>query len=126
MKDRPNSLNNKGWTPEDSGNENHGEGILADVSADLFRGVQAVTGRLKITSRRVLFEPRSSTLLTIPTEILFNDITDVTKQNTKWIIPNMLLIRTKTGIEYPFIVKNREKLLYILRTRTAKDYQLPS
>jgi hypothetical protein len=33
------------------------EEILADVGANLFRGIEAVGGRLEITNRRILFEP---------------------------------------------------------------------
>ncbi len=117
----------------------HGEEILADVAANFFRGIEVVGGRLKITSRRVLFEaseinlqPQPAQILSkdiievskrntrriIPTvEILLRDIAEVSKLNTMGIIPNGLLIRTKGDVNYKFIVWRRGKLIELINSR---------
>ena len=103
-----------------SGGANQSEEILADVAANLFRGVEGVGGRLKITSRRVLFEPHAVNLQKIPAEILLSDIREVSKRNTMGLVPNGMLIRTRGGVEYKFVVWGREKLISIIESRIRK------
>ncbi|HWB49209.1 MAG TPA: GRAM domain-containing protein [Stellaceae bacterium] len=95
------------------------EQILADVGANLFRGIEGVGGRLKITTRRVLFEPHKVNLQNNPAEILMTDIAAVTKRNTGGLIPNGMSIHTKGGVEYKFVVWGRDKLIDLISTRTA-------
>jgi hypothetical protein len=96
---------------------NQSEEILADVAANLFRGIEAVGGRLKITNRRVLFESHAMNLQKIPAEILFSDIAEVSKRNTLGFVPNGMLIRTKAGVEYKFVVSGRDKLISIIESK---------
>ncbi len=122
-----------------SSSPDHGEEILADVATNFFRGIEVVGGRLKITSRRVLFEASEIHLQEQPAEILSNDITEVSKRNTMriiptveillsdiaevsklntmGIIPNVLLIRTKGDVNYKFIVWRRGKLIELINSR---------
>ncbi len=103
-----------------SGGASQSDEILADVGANLFRGIEGVGGRLKITSRRVLFEPNALDLQKMPAEILLSDIMEVRKRNTMGLVPNGLLIRTKAGVEYKFVVWGREKLIGIIESRIRK------
>jgi hypothetical protein len=103
---------------------NRPEEILADVAANLFRGIEGVGGRMKITSRCVIFEPHSINLQKIPAEILLSDIVEVAKRNTMGLVPNGLLIRTKNGVEYKFVVWGRDKLIRIIESRLPKHYEL--
>ena len=103
-----------------SGGAGQSEAILADVGANLFRGIEAVGGRLKITSRRVLFEPSALNLQKNPAEILLGDIAEVTKRNTLGLVPNGLLIRTRAGVEYKFVVWGREKLIGLIESKIGK------
>ncbi len=122
-----------------SSSPDHGEKILADVAANFFRGIEVIGGRLKITSRRVLFEASEIDLQEQPAEILSNDITEVSKLNTMGIIPNVeillsdiaevsklntmgiipngLLIRTKGDVNYKFVVWRRGKLIELINSR---------
>ena len=122
-----------------SSSPDHGEEILADVAANFFRGIESVGGRLKITSRRVLFEASEINLQEqhaeiilsdtaevskrkpkgiIPNvEILLSDIAEVSKLNTMGIIPNGLLIITKLNVIYKFVVWRRGKLIELINSR---------
>lgn len=95
------------------------EQVLADVGANLFRGIESVGGRLKITTRRVLFEPHSVNLQKNPADILLTDIAAVSKRNTAGFVPNGMSIRTKGGVEYKFVVWGRDKLIDLIATRAA-------
>lgn len=95
------------------------EQTLADVGANLFRGIESVGGRLKITTRRLLFEPHAVGLQKNPAEILLSDIAAVAKRNTAGFVPNGMSIRTKGGVEYKFVVWGRDKLIDLISTRTA-------
>lgn len=103
-----------------SGGASQSEEILADVAANLFRGIESVGGRLKITSRRVLFESHALNMQKIPAEILLSDIKEVSKRNTMGFIPNGMLICTKAGVEYKFVVNDREKLISIIESKIRK------
>lgn len=84
-----------------SSSPDHDEEILADVAANFFRGIEGVGGRLKITSRRVLFEANEinlqgqpgdilggeSNLQQQPAEILLSDIAEVSKRKPMGTIP---------------------------------------
>lgn len=100
-----------------SGGAPESEEILADCVANLFRGIEGVGGRLKITSRRLLFEPHATNFQKNPAEILMSDIQEVRKRNTFGIVPNGMLVQTKSGFEYKFVVWNREKLIAIIAAK---------
>ena len=91
------------------------EALEADVAANLFRGMEAVGGRMKITSSRILFEAHAFNIQREPAEILLEDISEIRKVNTLGIVPNGLLIRTKTGIDYRFVVWKRKHLIALIR-----------
>jgi hypothetical protein len=97
------------------------EEILADVVANLFRGKEAVGGRLKITNRRLLFEAHNFNVQRQPAEISLSDVTAALKVNTLGIIPNGLLIRTKTGIEYKFVVWRRGRLIELVNSQVKRQ-----
>jgi len=93
------------------------EGILADQAANLFRGAEGVGGRLKLTTRRLLFEPHAINIQRNPLEISVGDIAEVRKRNTMGLIPNGVLVRTKGGVEYKFVVWGRDKLIRLIQAR---------
>ena len=100
-----------------SGGAHESEEILADCIANLFRGIESVGGRLKITSRRLLFEPHATNFQKNPAEILMSDIQDVRKKNFLGIVPNGMLVQTKSGVEYKFVVMHRVKLISIIAAK---------
>lgn len=101
--------------------DSQSEEILADVGANLFRGIEGVGGRLKITNRRVVFEPHALNLQRIPAEILLSDVAEVGPRNTLGIVPNGMFIRTKAGVEYRFVVWGRDRLIGLIAARRARS-----
>ena len=97
------------------------EQILADVAANLFRGIEGVGGRLKITNRRIFFEAHAINFHKQTAEILISDIAEVKTRNTLGIIPNGLLIRTKEGVEYKFVVWRRGKLMELINSQVKNQ-----
>lgn len=99
--------------PESGGTEE----ILADMAANLFRGIEGVGGRLKITSRRLVFQPHAVNFQRSPLELSLGDIGDVRKRNTLGLIPNGMLVSTLAGVEYKFVVWGRDRLIGMIRAR---------
>ena len=97
------------------------EVILADVAANLIRGIEAVGGRLTITTRRVLFKPHVLNVQKQPEEIPLDAVAEVGLRNTLGVLPNGFFLRTKTGTEHHFVAWNRRKLLRILAPRDQAD-----
>jgi len=96
------------------------EKVLLDVRANLFRGIEGVGGRLRVTSRRVLFEPHAMNFQNRPVDILLSDIAEVSKRKTMGLVPNGLLIRTKSAVEYKLVVLDRERLISIIESRMPR------
>jgi hypothetical protein len=98
------------------------EEILSDTMATLIRGIDYVSGRLKITNRRVLFEPNGfivnwHNIQNQPAEIQLTDIREISKRNTLGIAPNGITITTKAGVDYKFAVTGRDKLISIIESK---------
>jgi hypothetical protein len=100
--------------PNSTENGNEEEQILADKPANMFRGMEAVGGRIKITNKKVVFKSHALNIQKITEEIPLNNIESVTKRNTLGIIPNGMSVKLKSGIEYKFVVSGREKLISLI------------
>ena len=59
------------------------ERILGDVASNLFRGLEGVGGRLKITNQRLIFEPHALNIQREILEIPLNKIKEVTRRNSR-------------------------------------------
>lgn len=93
------------------------EQVYFDVAANLFRGVESVGGKLKITDKKVFFQSHTFNIQTGSTVVLIEDIKEVKKRNTLGIVPNGISITTKDDKKYKFVVWNREKLIEFLNQR---------
>ena len=101
-------------------NESLPEVTLIDVAANLFRGPEAVGGRMQITTHRVLFKPHAINIQKEPAEIDLKDVTEAGPRNTLGLVPNGLYVRTKDGTEYRFVVWGRGNLIKIIQS-ASKD-----
>jgi len=102
-----------------------GEEIFADTPANLLRGIEAVGGRLKLTNKRILFEANTRNFQTMPAEIPLEHIIDVKKNKTYGLIPNGLMVCTKS-LDYKFIVWGREKLINLIENQISHIRQVDS
>jgi hypothetical protein len=96
------------------------EVTLIDVAANLFRGPEAVGGRMQITTHRILFKAHAINIQKEPAEIDLKDVVEVGKRNTLGLVPNGLYVRTKDGTEYRFVVWGRGNLIKIIQA-ASKD-----
>jgi hypothetical protein len=96
------------------------EVTLIDVAANLFRGPEAVGGRMQITTHRILFQPHAINIQKEPAEIDLKDVSEVGPRNTLGLVPNGLYVRTKDGTEYRFVVWGRGNLIKIIQS-ASKD-----
>jgi len=91
-----------------------GEKILADRVANLFRGIEGVGGRLKVTNKRLIFEPHAVNIQKQVLEVPMNQIKEVNTRNTMGFIPNGIMIKLASGQEYKFVVWKREELIRLI------------
>jgi hypothetical protein len=87
------------------------EYLKKNVTANLFRGIEAVGGWLSITTERVLFRSHKVNFQKQPLQIKLKDIAKIEKRHTLGLIPNGLRILLKNGKEFKFVVWNREQLI---------------
>ena len=82
-----------------------------NVAANLFRGLESVGGKMKITDTEIIFTPHKINVQSNPLTINISDIKEVGKRNTFFIVPNGLSVVVKNGEEYKFVVNNRQKII---------------
>lgn len=82
-----------------------------NVPANLFRGLEAVGGRMKITENKIVFHPHKLNVNQVDLTLNMSDIKEVGKRNTLYIVPNGMRIVVNSGEEYKFVVNNRRKLI---------------
>lgn len=83
--------------------ENTSEQLLLDTPANMWRGAEAVGGRLHVTNQRVIFKSHSLNIQTGETHISLADIQSVSPVNTLGIVPNGPQIALKSGGAYKFV-----------------------
>lgn len=91
-----------------------------NVSANLFRGMESVGGKMKITNTELKFEPNKVNVQKGPLSININDIKEVEKKNTLLLVPNGLKVTVNSGEEYKFVVNNRGKIMDYLNSQIEK------
>ncbi len=91
-----------------------------NVVGNLFRGKEAVGGRLKINDRSILFSSHSMNIQTGNTEIFIDQISTIRKRITLGLVPNGILIETLDGQQFKFVVWNRQKIIDFIMSRIIK------
>ena len=87
--------------------------VILKGSANLQRGLEAVGGHLTLTSVQLVFEPHKLNIQRGQEKIVLSQIAQVTECWTKFlsfipIAPNSLLVVSKSGEEYRFVLHNRK------------------
>ncbi len=88
--------------------------LVEKTPANLFKGMEAVGGHLTITDKRLIFNAHKFNIQGGTTEISMSDIASVTKASTLKIIPNRIIVKTKDGKDYKFVVYKRDKLVQLI------------
>ena len=91
------------------------EQLYFNKLANLFRGHEAVGGKLKITNKRLVFKSHSLNIQTGITEIYIEEIIEVKKRNTLGLVPNGMSIIVKDRTEYRFVIWGRNKIIDFIK-----------
>jgi hypothetical protein len=91
-----------------------GETLVTWERANLFRGIEGVGGLILITDRRIIFQPHLFNIQRDVVEIPLKDIVEVRPRSTYDIIPNGILVKTRSGKEYKFVVPNRQRIIDLI------------
>jgi hypothetical protein len=100
-----------------SGGSVQSESILTDYAASLFRGVESVGGRLRVSTRRMMFEPHLVNVQKMPLEILLGDIKSIEKKKVLGFAPTGLHVTTKGGKIYKFSSHHRDEIIGHIQSR---------
>jgi hypothetical protein len=95
------------------------DGILVTASANLWRGAEAVGGRLTLSREGLEFRAYAFNRQPEPLEIPIDEIVEVRKTRTMGIIPNGLAVTTKLGLEVRFVVGDRDRFIDAIHKLTA-------
>ena len=98
------------------------EQILMDVGANFFRGIEAVGGRLKITTKRLVFSSHLINVQFGTTEIPINNIEHLEKARTLGLVNNQMIVVLKSGVKYKFVINNRDDVINIIE-KEIKRYK---
>ncbi len=96
------------------------EVLVAETGSHSLGDAAATGGRLRITNRRIVYQPGFFNFHRRPLEIPLGEVEEVRK-DTMGIWPFVILIRTKSGNEYRFLVWERSRFLGIIRSQLAKQ-----
>ena len=94
------------------------------VAANLFRGKEAVGGRLHFEEQRMVFKSHAFNIQTGETVILYSDIADVHPRNTLGLVPNGISVILKNGVEHKVVVWNRKEIIAFLREKAGLSPQV--
>jgi hypothetical protein len=94
--------------------QNEAEELIAMFAANLWRGYEALGGRMLLTNQRVLFEAHKLNFQTTPVAIPLSAIETVVPSLTFGILQNGITIRCYSGKEYKFVVWDRKRIISII------------
>ncbi|MGW0433686.1 GRAM domain-containing protein [Micromonospora sp. NPDC003197] len=85
--------------------------IILRVRANMWRGVEAVGGRLILTDLYLSFRAHALNVQTTPVDIPLQEIVATRKYRNMGIAPNGLAVTTTSGEEYRFAVWGRDRFI---------------
>ncbi|MFI3165700.1 MAG: hypothetical protein R3Y45_05410 [Bacillota bacterium] len=91
--------------------------IGTSIKANLFRGIEAVGGKITFDDMGLTFKSHSCNVQTGETRIEYSQISTINKRNTLGVVPNGISIITKDNLEYNFVINSRKKVIEFLMSR---------
>jgi hypothetical protein len=76
--------------------------------ANVWRGIEAVGGRLTLTNQRLWFRPHALNIQGGDLSIPLGNIADVELGNSLWVIPNQIVVRCRDGKQHKMVVWGRD------------------
>ena len=117
--------NAKHWTdifirpkfePQDAAEE-----IVDKFAANLWRGLEAVGGRVTLTNERLLFEANGLTIQSKPLAVALGDISGVAAFDSAGFIPNGMAVTCRSGEEHRFLLWDRDRVIRLLERQRARS-----
>jgi len=97
------------------------EEIETEGPANLFRGMEGVGGKLFLTNQKLIFKSHSLNINTGQSDISYKTIADFQSRKTSKLINNGLRITTLDGVNYDFVVNDREIWMEKLQEKLKRD-----
>lgn len=91
--------------------------ICFTTNANLFRGIEGVGGKINVTNEEVVFNAHKLNIQRESVVINIEDIKNIQKRNTLFIVPNGLKIKLNSGEEFKFVVSKRSALVTHINSR---------
>lgn len=90
------------------------EPVVFETGANHFKGIEAVGGKLYLTSKQLIFKSHSLNIQNHQFSINLSDIENVERHKTAGLINNGLLISTINNTKEKFVVEEPDKWLRLL------------
>ncbi|WP_425640057.1 GRAM domain-containing protein [Algoriphagus yeomjeoni] len=97
------------------------EEVEMEGPANLFRGAEAVGGKLFLTDQNLIFKSHSFNIQTGQSAIPFESIAEVSARKTAKLVDNGLRILTHEGITHDFVVVDRAHWIVKLEEKLKVD-----
>tara|TARA_Y100000815_G_scaffold150927_1_gene136978 strand:- start:24 stop:605 length:582 start_codon:yes stop_codon:yes gene_type:complete len=104
------------------------EEIEIEGSANLFRGIEGIGGKIFLTNKKLIFKSHKINIQKGQTDIEYSTIKEIVKRKTAKLIDNGIRIITDDGKEFDFVVNERdlwfEKITERLNKKTQYNKEL--
>jgi hypothetical protein len=85
--------------------------VLVHARANLWRGAESVGGHLTLTRDCLSFRAHSLNVQREPLDLPVREIVSTRKYRNFGLIPNGLAVTTASGLEYRFVVGQRDRII---------------
>ncbi len=92
-----------------------GEVTLHSGPANLWRSVESVGGTLTLTNARLFFKPHALAIQGGELSIPLGDVASVELGNSLWVIPNQIVVHTRSGKRHKLVVWGRDEWVAKIR-----------
>ena len=96
-----------------------GETILFETGANHFKGIEAVGGKLYLTTRRLVFKSHKFNIQNHELSMRLSDIEKVDRYKTAGIVNNGLAVTTTRGVIEKFVVQQPDQWLSLLTEKNG-------
>ncbi len=86
-----------------------GEVALFSGPANLWRSVEPIGGTLTLTRSRLTFKPHTFLIRGGEVSVRLDEIARVELGNSLWVIPNQLVVLTRSGAVHKLVMHNRDE-----------------
>lgn len=97
------------------------EEIETEGPANLFRGAEAVGGKLFLTNQKLIFKSHSLNIQTGQSDISYERISEISPRKTVKFVDNGLCLKLLDGQEYHFVVADRTNWMEKIEEKLKAD-----